>query len=333
MSIYARLTPVNRIQKYIAIYSFLAIAVFVAGSALGKHTLIEEKLTDGASKLSAQVSGALGKRNTPIEPEVPVVAPMKNPGNLAARGVMVLDISRSVALFEKNSAEKMPLASITKLMTALVTQEYTDDDSIITVTRDALNEEGDSTLFASELWKSKDLVDFMLITSSNDAAVALAKHVGTMEAREGEGPRQAFVRLMNERADGLGLTSIEFIDETGLDTGPDDAGAYGNARDIAYLLSYIIKKKPALIEATMKPYETFTSESGITHAAQNTNDAIPAIPSLLGGKTGYTDLAGGNLVIVFDRSINEPVAVVVLGSTKESRFTDVSSIVDALLDQ
>lgn len=333
MSICDRLNVVNKAQKYIAVYSFLAIGVFLAGSSLGRNTQFEEKIADGAQKLGAQVSGAIGKRNTPIEPEVPTVQPMQDPGKLDARGIMVLDITHNVALFEKNSNEKMPLASITKLMTALVTQEYTNKDSIITVSRDALREEGDSTLFASELWKVKDLIDFMLITSSNDAAVALAKHVGAIEAREGETPRQAFIRLMNERADGLGLTSIEFIDETGLDTGPVSAGAYGSAHDIAHLLSYITKKKPELIEATMKPYETFTSESGITHAARSTNDAIPAIPSLIGGKTGYTELAGGNLAIVFDRSINEPVAVVVLGSTKESRFSDVRSIVDALLKQ
>lgn len=320
----------NKVQKYIAIYSFLAIAIFIAGAALGSQSRIETSIADGAKKLGAQVSGAIQNRNTPIEPEAPKVQPIRDPGTLDARGVAVLDITHNISLYEKNANGKMPLASITKLMTALVTLEYVQPEDTVTVTRDALNQEGDSTLFASEHWKAKDLVDFMLITSSNDAAVALAKHVGTLEMREGEGPRTAFIRLMNERAAGLGLTSIEFIDETGLDAGPVTAGAYGSAADIAKLLAYIVKKKPELIEATMKPYDTYTSESGITHAARNTNEAIPVIPSLIGGKTGYTELAGGNLAIVFDRSINEPVAVVVLGSTKESRFTDIRKLVDAL---
>ncbi len=320
----------NKIQKYIAIYSFLAIAIFVAGAALGSQSRFENAITSGAKKLGAQVSGAIQQRNTPIEPEVPTVQPMREPEQLDARAVAVLDITNNVQLYQKNANEKMPLASITKLMTALVTLEYVEPETTITVTRDALSQEGDSTLFASELWKAKDLIDFMLITSSNDAAVALAKHVGALEAREGEGPRLAFIRLMNERASGLGLTSVEFTDETGLDTGPVTAGAYGSAQDIAKLLAYIVKKKPELIEATMKPYDTFTSNSGITHAARNTNEVIPLIPSLIGGKTGYTELAGGNLAIVFDRSINEPVAVVVLGSTKESRFTDIRKLVDAL---
>ena len=320
----------NKIQKYIAIYSFFAIAIFIAGAALGSQSRFEAALSDGAKKLGAQVTGAIQKRNTPIEPETPVVQPMREPGTLDGRGIAVLDITHNVSLFEKNANEKMPLASITKLMTALVTLEYTDAQSEIIVTRDALNQEGDSTLLASERWKSKDLVDFMLMTSSNDAAVALAKHVGEREAREGEGPRAAFIRLMNDRANSLGLTSLEFIDETGLDTGPVTAGAYGSAQDIAKLLAHIVRKKPELIEATMKPYDTFTSESGITHAARNTNEAIPVIPSLIGGKTGYTELAGGNLAIVFDRSINEPVVVVVLGSTKDTRFVDVRKLVDAL---
>jgi D-alanyl-D-alanine carboxypeptidase (penicillin-binding protein 5/6) len=170
----------------------------------------------------------------------------------------------------------------------------------------------------------------MLITSSNDAAVAIAKYVGAVMKGKDEYPRQAFIRLMNERARELGMTRTEFFDESGLDVSASQAGAYGSALDIARLLAFIVKKKPELIEATIRPYDTFTSLSGVTHAARNTNEAIPAIPSLIGGKTGYTDLAGGNLAIVFDRSINEPVVVIVLGSSKESRFSDIKTLVEAL---
>ncbi|MFM2414445.1 MAG: hypothetical protein RI911_138 [Candidatus Parcubacteria bacterium] len=300
------------------------------GTFLADRGILAESVGDKAKTLTAQVQNALRKNTPPPEPEVPKVDPIGPVGELQAHAVIAYDISNDVVLYEKNSNDKLPLASITKLMTALITAEHTRSDDLISISRDSLNEYGDSSLFAGEQWKAQDILDFMLMTSSNDAASALSKHVGSIHVKENEDPRAIFIDMMNQRADGLSLNNTQFIDETGLDANATTPGAYGSAHDVALLLSHIAKKRPALIEATIKPFATFTSVTGVTHAARNTNEAIPSIPALIGGKTGFTDLAGGNLAIIFDRSINEPVAVVVLGSTKEARFVDVQEIVRAL---
>jgi D-alanyl-D-alanine carboxypeptidase len=71
------------------------------------------------------------------------------------------------------------------------------------------------------------------------------------------------------------------------------------------------------------------SEDGFIHTAENTNKQVYSFPGLLGSKTGYTDYAGGNLAVVFDAGLNHPIAVVVLGSSLDGRFTDVRKLVDA----
>ena len=72
-----------------------------------------------------------------------------------------------------------------------------------------------------------------------------------------------------------------------------------------------------------------TDVHGFTHNVENTNTSAAAIPGLIGSKTGFTDLAGGNLAVVFDVGLSRPVIAVVLGSTKETRFTDIEQLVNA----
>jgi D-alanyl-D-alanine carboxypeptidase (penicillin-binding protein 5/6) len=320
---------VEKIPKYIAIYSFLAIGAVLVGGYVGTKTSLDVAVKDTAKQLAANVASAVQK-TPPQEDRGITIHPMKDPGPIEAKAALVYDIKDGVILYEKNAHSKLPLASITKLMTGLVASKQLSDDDVVVVAPEALAQEGDSSLLSKEEWRFKDLLDFTLITSSNDGAAAIARTVGEKVRGASEGPRTAFVRLMNEKAHVLNLQDTQFIDETGLDTGADTAGAYGSAYDVARLLAHIVKTNPELIEATSHQSETFTSLSGIAHAARNTDEAAPEIPALIGGKTGYTDLAGGNLAIVFDRSIGDPVAVVVLGSTKESRFTDVKALVNAL---
>jgi D-alanyl-D-alanine carboxypeptidase len=90
----------------------------------------------------------------------------------------------------------------------------------------------------------------------------------------------------------------------------------------------MLEKHPELLEATK--YQTIEIDSlDKTHKAQNTNMDVDQIPGLIASKTGYTSMAGGNLVIAFDASIGRPIIVVVLGSSLDGRFTDVSKLVSA----
>ncbi|MFI5205966.1 MAG: hypothetical protein ACHQVK_03420 [Candidatus Paceibacterales bacterium] len=138
-----------------------------------------------------------------------------------------------------------------------------------------------------------------------------------------------FIKQMNAEAQRIGLKETYFINESGLDEG-SVSGGYGSAIDVSKMMQYILANKPEIVEDTKYPSVDIKSLNA-THTAKNTNTDIGAIPGLLASKTGYTTLAGGNLVVAFDASIGRPIIVVVLGSTESGRFEDVSNLVKASL--
>ncbi len=239
-----------------------------------------------------------------------------------AQSAIVYDVQNRKVLYAKNPDTPMPLASITKLITALVGNLNTTPISKLTITQEAIETEGDSGLLLGDTWLEKDLLDYMLTVSSNDAAAVFANNVMS---------RQDFILAMNNLVKQMGLGSIKLRNESGLDLDKTTPGAYGSARDIALLMSYISILDPSLLEATSLESFTVTSNTGKKYKAVNTNKIVNAIPGLIGGKTGYTDLSGGNLAVVFDTGVGHYVVVVVLGSSREGRFDDVLKLVNAVL--
>jgi D-alanyl-D-alanine carboxypeptidase len=98
---------------------------------------------------------------------------------------------------------------------------------------------------------------------------------------------------MNDTAEDLGLAQTYFVNETGLDTSPTAAGAYGSAWDIAELLGAVFERAPGILEATSKAETTYHSLGGTSHLASNTNISATETAGLIASKTGFTDLAGG----------------------------------------
>jgi serine-type D-Ala-D-Ala carboxypeptidase (penicillin-binding protein 5/6) len=186
-------------------------------------------------------------------------------------------------------------------------------------------------LVANESWRLKDLLDFSLVVSSNDGARSIASAVGAFDLKSDDYDlgRKDFITKMNKTAQDLGLKQTYFVNESGLDVG-SVSGGYGSAIDVAALMQYILVHHPEVLEATKYPTLDIKSFDA-KHVAKNTNTDIGDIPGLIASKTGYTELAGGNLAIVFDSSIGRPIIVVVLGSTQEGRFADVSALVNASL--
>jgi D-alanyl-D-alanine carboxypeptidase (penicillin-binding protein 5/6) len=135
---------------------------------------------------------------------------------------------------------------------------------------------------------------------------------------------------MNLKAEELELNTLEFKNTTGLDLSPSEPGAIGSAKDVSYLMEYILQNYPELIESTTLGGARIYNSQGEYHDIENTNEVIYAIPNLLGSKTGYTDLAGGNLTVAFDAGMDRPIIVTVLGSTREERFSDVLRLVNAV---
>lgn len=258
-------------------------------------------------------------KNLPLQPEQ--LAGQKISAfqdiKIEAKAAYVFDVVQNKPIFELNPDSQLPLASLAKIMTALAAKESFPASLLVAITREAVLQEGDDGFRPGEQWPASDLMSAMLISSSNDAAFAFGLEYKKDFNRD-------FISLMNEKAKELGLEQTYFLNPTGLDVSKSAAGAYGSAKDAAKLIAYIIKNDSSLMEATGLASINFRSRE-----FKNTNRIIGDLPGLIAGKTGSSELAGGNLAVAVDLGYNHPVIIVVLGSTPEGRFSDVKKLYQA----
>lgn len=253
---------------------------------------------------------------------------------LSAHSAFVYDAKKNKKIFGLNEDSQLPLASLTKIMTAETALRILPENTIIQIDNDSLATEGDSGLFSNEKWLLKDLLSLTLVESSNDGAMAIAETAGAV-GKEGITHVEAinnFVGMMNSEAKEFGLLGTYFLNPTGLDQSDSVSGGYGSARDVANLFWKAISDYPIIFGTTRYNDVQLTSLSSLRHVVKNTNEQVGNIPSLLGGKTGFTDLAGGNLVIAFDAGVDRSIVISVLGSTIDGRFSDIEKLVWATLE-
>ena len=242
--------------------------------------------------------------------------------SLKAKSAIIYSIKDHKIIFGKMPKYVLPLASITKVMTTIVAMENSSADSVVAIRKEDLEEDSDNGLLVGEKWAQDELVKFMLFNSSNDAASAIAFKVGGEIGGNGLNNKEIFVKKMNEKAKLLGMYNTFFKNETGLDVGILEPGAFGTTADVAKLFDYALSKNKTLFIPTSFSTYVFTSLGGIQHNVANINLFVSSFPHLLASKTGLTESAGGNLAIFFDPQIGDSFVVVVLGSTKEGRFSD-----------
>lgn len=241
--------------------------------------------------------------------------------NIKAESILVTELNTDKIIFKKNEKEKRAIASITKLMTILVASEKLSTKNIdnIKINEKHLTAFGDSGLLVGQVWKVKDLIDFTLITSSNDGAKALA-----LSAFEND--ETLFVKNMNLFAQNLGLQNTHFVNETGLDLiDKNEAGALSTAEDITKILKFIVLNETDVFSESTKGNKRLTVGDK-NYEISNTSSAVDMLPGAIISKTGYTDLAGGNLAIVIDFGLNNPISIVILGSTMEDRDQDIINL-------
>ena len=241
---------------------------------------------------------------------------------LEGQSAIVWDAKDDRMLFGREQDRVVPLASVSKVMTALAAAQGIPQDAVISISQTALATEGDSGLILSEHFTRDNLISFMLVTSSNDAATALREHFDTTRT---EGAAD-FIWHMNDIARDLGLMDMVYVNPSGLD---EVAGApvnRGSARSVAKLFAYAIQTIPNLIDTTRFTSGSISSREQM-HQLKNTNTIIDDIPLAIGSKTGFTDSAGGNLALSFDATIGHPIIIVVLGSSREGRFSDMKKLI------
>jgi len=223
-------------------------------------------------------------------------------------------LDNNKVLFKKNESERLPIASLTKLMAALVVLENYDLEQTIMISEEAVNQLGEQGLFtAGEAFPAKNLLYVMLIESSNDAAYALAEIEGI----------QRFVDLMNLKAIKLGLLDSSFVDPTGL-----SSDNYSTAEDLVKLTKYLLENHPLVWEIlSNQSYKLFTSQKEFHHDLVNTNELLGKIPEIIGGKTGSTLEAKGCLLLILKNQNNQSNLIyIILGS--DDRFGEMQQLID-----
>jgi len=236
--------------------------------------------------------------------------------------ILIKENGSQQVLFEKNSEEKLPIASLTKLMTVAVVLENYAPDLMIEISKNAVDEEQDIGQFkVGEKFTVQNLLYSLLIESSNDAAFALSEIIGL----------DNFVGLMNIKGAELDMTKTYFVNSTGLD--PDtikEPVDYSTAKDLAILADYLRRKDPQMLQITTLPdFDLFTPDNVFHHKIKNTNELLAGEGlglKVLGSKTGWTPLAQGCLLMVFKApKSNDIIINVILGSP--DRFVEMKTLI------
>ena len=251
---------------------------------------------------------------------------------LSAKSAYVYDSTDKSVIYEYNPDLPRPIASITKTLTTLVALRTLGPDGIVPITAESLEPDAPNGLRLGEHFHALDLAQFMLVESSNDAAQALALASDkVLSGRASNDGVRSFLQAMTDTAKRLGLTTMVSAgigSVHGLDAGADNTPTViSTAREIATLVDVVSHADEQATESTRMPSVTVHSIEGTTHTAINTDGDVTQIPGILFSKTGYTDSAGGNLAVIYRAENNHDIIVVVLGSTRENRFSDVLSLV------
>lgn len=254
--------------------------------------------------------------------------------SLAAKAAVVIDLTTGETLYEKNADAQLPLASLTKVPLAVVVAESMPKNATVTIPTDTGWNSNAQQLHAGEVLKLQDLIDYTLIASSNEGAEILGTvSEPSVNKKFPQAPLGgATLWRMNNLVSELGLSHTYFLNKSGLDESLTQSGAYGSARDVAKIFAYAAANYPDTFAGTTENGRLVYSDKGDVASVTNTNELLGEIPGLIMGKTGLTDLAGGNLAIVFDVGLAHPVAAVVMGSTESARFSDMKILVQRARD-
>ncbi len=203
---------------------------------------------------------------------------------VSARAAVLYEPTEKSFLFEKNADTRLPMASTTKIMTALIAIEKLSPDAEITIMPEACGIEGSSLyLKPGEILTASDLITGMMLRSANDAAAALAYEIS--------GSIEGFATLMNERAAAMGLTDTSFCNPHGL----DGKEHYTTARELAFISAEAMNN-PAFKAIVSTKSCTITNSDGYRRLVTNHNKLLSLYEGATGIKTGYTKKSGRCLV-------------------------------------
>lgn len=239
-------------------------------------------------------------------------------GDSAPRAALLMEAETGQVLYSVNAAEKLPMASITKVMSLLVLADFIDDGTLKLEDRVAASSYASSAegsviwLEPGEEMTAAELLEAVIVSSANDACIALAEHTAGSEAQ--------FVKLMNRRAKSMGLKGTKFTGCVGFDA----EGHYSTAEDIAVMTAELVQKE--YYRGWLLTWLDYLRGGGTQ--LLNTNKLVRTYDGILGGKTGTTDGAGCCLTVCAERGGMRLVAVVLGCGEDPARFDRAEELLD-----
>lgn len=241
-----------------------------------------------------------------------------------AKAGILLEASTGQIIFEKNIDEKLPIASVTKVMTLLLTFQALEsgaialDDEVI-ISKNAADMGGSQVfLETGEIQTVESLIKAIAIASGNDASVAIGEYIA--------GSEELFVKKMNDKARELGMNDTNFLDVCGL----TDEGHYSTARDIGVMSKELIKYEDVIEYVTTWSDEIIhkTSRGNEVTELWNTNKMIRSFKGIKGLKTGYTKAAGFCITTVATRDDLTLISVILGGESSAERFYEAGKLLE-----
>ena len=255
---------------------------------------------------NSQVAGIQKYNIPPISRNLPLP-------NFAARAVLIKDLATNTTLYQKDSSVSFPIASTTKIMTALVASEYFKQNSVLTVESSANTPGSKAGLDAGENFTFRSLLYGMLLNSGNDAAYTIAENY--------PGGVLSFVSAMNKKVLELNLKNTHFDNPAGFDS----PYHFSSAADLSKITEEALKNTTLTRIFATKETNIVSLNKKYTHQLINLNKLLSQINGVLGVKTGTTREAKENLVTLIERN-GYRVLLVVLGS--DDRFGETTRLID-----
>lgn len=254
---------------------------------------------------------------TPAYQISPMETPWETTPLFSARAVLLLEAKSMTPVFEYNAHAKLPMASLTKMMTALIILENHDLSETVVITRGSSSTDGSTMkLVEGETLTVEDLLKGLLMNSGNDAAIALALHHSKTVFE--------FANVMNTRAAELRMNNTHFTNPHGLDSDTHYASAY----NLAVLAKVLLQSPKAASIVGTKDDMVVSLEGEEKHYLSNTNELLGTIFPVYGIKTGTTANAGQCLALFVEEDGKQYI-LIILGS--EDRYLDAKTLLYTLL--
>lgn len=293
----------------------ISINIILAGLSYNNNIKFHalSNITSPLPKLLANAFSSESEGSEFWQPTLSVLGTSQKPVELTAKSALSYDTTTNTMLYSKNVDDRLPIASLTKIMTAVIALENPFVNSKIVINKSAAEIGEDSMgLTEGEKFKLEDLLYGLILKSGNDAAEAIAQASAYKRAD--------FIHLMNKKAEDLGLSNTRFTNPTGLQ---GDGEQYSTAKELLVLTRYALQKPEFAKIAATYEYDIAQTSNNKEYTLYNETNLLTTYPGVKGVKTGFTDEAGMCLVTYLDYQGHKIIAVLLNSTNRRQEMMDL----------